>query len=205
MVIYINYFGGANLNTKTEIKKREKVDSLYDSAYELFTTKGINDTAISDIVKRAGVAKGTFYLYFKSKYDILDKIIMRKSNEVLEEAIYKTKSKDFKSFEDEVLFFIDFIIDKLEENRLMLKLIHKNLSWGVLKRFSNEYEGIHKIYLMFEKGYIDSGLTKDEIEKILFIIIDLTGSITYSAIILKEPAPIEEMRPILFDAIRKII
>ena len=40
--------------------------ALYLAAYELFTEKGITETAISDIVKKAGVAKGTFYTYFEN-------------------------------------------------------------------------------------------------------------------------------------------
>ena len=39
-------------------------------------------TSISDIVDNAGVAKGTFYLYFKDKYDIRNKLIAHKSGEV---------------------------------------------------------------------------------------------------------------------------
>src|SRR5699024_1721373 len=143
--------------------------------------------------KSAGVAKGTFYLYFENKYDILDKLILQKSNEVLEQAISSTKSKEFDEFEDQVLYFIDYIIEYFKENKLMLKLIHKNLSCGVLKKISSDYDGIKKIYSMFEKGYVDTSLSKEDIEKILFIIIDLTGSISYSAIISEEPAPIEEM------------
>lgn len=37
------------------------------AAFALFTQKGINDTSISDIAKKANMAKGTFYLYFKDK------------------------------------------------------------------------------------------------------------------------------------------
>ena len=43
-----------------------------DAGYDLFITKGINNTVIDDIVKKAGVAKGTFYLYFKDKYDLVN-------------------------------------------------------------------------------------------------------------------------------------
>lgn len=75
--------------SKIEANKRKKEMSLYTAAYDLFTEKGIKDTAISDIVKKAGVAKGTFYLYFKDKYDVLDKIILNKSTKVLSEAIKK--------------------------------------------------------------------------------------------------------------------
>lgn len=69
--------------SKAEENKRKKQEALFNTAFELFTTKGINNTAISDIVEKAGVAKGTFYLYFKDKYDIRDKLIIRKTSFLL--------------------------------------------------------------------------------------------------------------------------
>ena len=191
--------------SKVEKNKKQKENSLYDAAYDLFTTKGINDTAISEIVKKAGVAKGTFYLYFKDKYDILDKIILNKSSQVLSEAIIETKNKNFTEFEKELLYFINYIIEFFKKDKLMLKLIYKNLSWGIFKKAYRDYEEIQEIYLMFERGYENTSLPKEDIEKILFIIMELTGSICYSSIILNEPVNIDEMKPILFETIKKII
>ncbi|WIV13910.1 TetR/AcrR family transcriptional regulator [Proteiniborus sp. MB09-C3] len=191
--------------SKVENNKKQKESSLYDAAYNLFTTKGINDTAISDIVKKAGVAKGTFYLYFKDKYDILDRIILNKSAHVLSKAINQTKVMAFENFEEELLYFIDYIIEYFKSERLMLKLIYKNLSWGVFKKAYKDYEEVYEIYSMFERGYEKTQLSKNEIEKMLFMIIELTGSVCYSSIILKEPDDIDEMKPILFDTIKKII
>ena len=68
---------------RVEENKKKKKEALFRTAYELFTTKGINSTAISDIVEKAGVAKGTFYLYFKDKYDIKNKLIAHKTKELL--------------------------------------------------------------------------------------------------------------------------
>ena len=50
---------------KLELNKKIKKDSLLNTAFELFTTKGIHKTSIAEIVQHAGVDKGTFYLYFK--------------------------------------------------------------------------------------------------------------------------------------------
>ena len=50
---------------KLESNKKKKEDALYNTAFELFTTKGTNKTTISDIVEKAGVANGNFYLYLK--------------------------------------------------------------------------------------------------------------------------------------------
>ena len=49
---------------KVELNKKKKQDALLNTAYQLFTEKGFQKTSISDIVNEAGVAKGTFYLYF---------------------------------------------------------------------------------------------------------------------------------------------
>ena len=51
---------------KIELNKLQKQTSLLNTAYELFTTKGVNKTSIAEISKAAGIAKGTFYLYFPS-------------------------------------------------------------------------------------------------------------------------------------------
>ena len=47
---------------KLDTNKKVKEDSLLNTAFSLFTTKGVSKTSISDIVNNAGVAKGTFYL-----------------------------------------------------------------------------------------------------------------------------------------------
>ena len=57
--------------TKSPGKTREK---LVSAAMELFAKKGFDKTTVDEIVARAGVAKGTFYLYFKSKDDLIKEL-----------------------------------------------------------------------------------------------------------------------------------
>ena len=61
------------------MNKKEKEDKLIKTAFNLFTKKGVNNTSIQDIADEAGIGKGTFYLYFKDKYDIQNKLIEKKS------------------------------------------------------------------------------------------------------------------------------
>ncbi len=56
-----------------DVRRKE----LLDTAERLFITKGFNQTTINDIRQAVGIAKGTFYHYFKSKDDILDAMIER--------------------------------------------------------------------------------------------------------------------------------
>ena len=48
---------------------------LMEVAMNIFAEKGYHSTSVEDIVNTAGVAKGTFYLHFEGKKDVLDKII----------------------------------------------------------------------------------------------------------------------------------
>ena len=47
--------------------KERRREQVLDSAKEVFSKKGFHKASISDIVQRAGIARGTFYLYFKNK------------------------------------------------------------------------------------------------------------------------------------------
>ena len=58
----------------------ERKKELIDVAEQLFIKKGYEQTAVSDIVKKAKVAQGTFYYYFKTKEEILDLITDRYIN-----------------------------------------------------------------------------------------------------------------------------
>jgi AcrR family transcriptional regulator len=49
----------------------ERRDDLMNAAQRLFVERGVGPTTIEQITTAANVAKGTFYLYFSSKEDIL--------------------------------------------------------------------------------------------------------------------------------------
>ena len=117
---------------KLDDKKKQKRDSLLMAAFALFTQKGINDTSISDIAKKANMAKGTFYLYFKDKFDIRDKLIADKARQVFCRALEEMNRVQLDSLEDHVIFLINSVINQLNQNKNLLKFISKNLSWGVL-------------------------------------------------------------------------
>lgn len=46
--------------------------AIIAAATQLFSQRGIKDVSIDEIVKAAGIAKGTFYLYFVSKQSLLN-------------------------------------------------------------------------------------------------------------------------------------
>jgi AcrR family transcriptional regulator len=61
-------------------------EKLLSAAIDLMSKKGYHRTTVSDIVKAAGVAQGTFYLYFESKKALFMKLMHRFSS-LLENAL----------------------------------------------------------------------------------------------------------------------
>ena len=80
------------------------------------------------------MAKGTFYLYFKDKFDIRDKLIADKARQVFCRALEEMNRVQLDSLEDHVIFLINSVINQLNQNKNLLKFISKNLSWGVFQK-----------------------------------------------------------------------
>ncbi|EKQ58153.1 MULTISPECIES: TetR/AcrR family transcriptional regulator [unclassified Clostridium] len=199
---------GNDKNDFTKKKKQLKEKELLSAAYNLFLKNGIEKTSIDDIAKNAGVAKGTFYLYFSDKYDILNKLILQKSNEIIREGLAKTNSSGIEDFKARTLFFIDYIINYLKNNVSLLKLINKNISWGLYRKAimkPETYDNVKKVLDIFIKNLTNEGISKEEAEMTLFMIIELVGSVCFTTIILKEPTDIETIKPILFKKILAMI
>ena len=118
---------------KIDNNKQMKRESLLDSAFSLFIDNGFNKTSISDIVNNAGVAKGTFYLYFKDKYDIRNHLIAHKASQIFQAAYADLlRHPDIQDFEEQVLFITDNILDQFAANHSLVTLISK----GVLQKFA---------------------------------------------------------------------
>lgn len=56
---------------KREEKKRLTRARLVEASLECFSERGFDATTVEEITRRAGVAKGTFFNYFRTKVDVL--------------------------------------------------------------------------------------------------------------------------------------
>ena len=193
-------------------KKKKKREDLLNATYELFTSKGVFDTSISDIVKKANMAKGTFYLYFKDKYDIRNKLVSHESSKLFKHAAanltqYCLKNNLTLGFEDKIIFIADHIINALNEDKTLLTFISKNLSWGIFREAltSNIAEDDVNFKDVFYSMIDCAEYEIEEPEIMLFLITELVSSTCYSAILYEEPANIETIKPYLFTTIRGII
>lgn len=192
---------------KSDENKKEKEKKMLDTAFNLFTKKGFKETSIQDIVDNAGVGKGTFYLYFKDKYDIQNKLIQRKSQKLFSDALKALKKNYIENFEDQIIFIINHVIDALNKNHILLKFISKNLSLGVYNQAITNLKNLEdsnndSLYKLFMDGVEKNNIKLENPEVSLFMIIELASSTVFNSILYNMPLPIEEFKPLLFKEIR---
>ena len=194
----------------TQEFSNDKKQRLLDTAFSLFSDKGIKNTSIQEIVDSANVAKGTFYLYFKDKYELQDILITKKSEKLFNDALNELRKNYIQNFSDQIIFIINYVIDELKKKPLLLKFISKNLSWGIynksiIKIYDNGENSESSFYSLFLKGVKENNIKLDNPEVTLFMIIELVSSTCFTSILDKRPLPIDEYKPYLYNAIRQFI
>lgn len=79
--------------TKRQLQALKTRQKLIDTTEKLLSTKGFNAVGVEDITKEAGVAKGTFYVYFPHKEDIVTEICRGYFNKIKTD-LEKMKTRD---------------------------------------------------------------------------------------------------------------
>jgi AcrR family transcriptional regulator len=69
-----------------ERRKDARPGEILDAALDLFVEKGFAATRLEDVAQRAGVSKGTVYLYFDGKEDLFKAVIRSGMVRAIEEA-----------------------------------------------------------------------------------------------------------------------
>lgn len=192
---------------KIESKKKQKKNALLQTAFELFTDKGFAKTTISDIVNQAGLAKGTFYLYFKDKYDLRNKLIAFKAGQLFSDAHNSILEHSVFGLENQIIYFTDFFIERFEKDHALLQFLSKNLSWGIFRTaFEQTVPEESKQFYEYIMEMIKKGsVSCEEPELMLFTIIELVGSSCYSCILFQQPVSMEDYKPFLHQTIQQIV
>jgi len=74
---------GASRSLK-EKQRAERETLILQVAEEMLAEKGFHDTSMDEIAQRVGIAKGTIYLHFGSKEDLIFTLLKRYAQEFLE-------------------------------------------------------------------------------------------------------------------------
>lgn len=196
---------------KKEVRKQE----LIKIAYELFITKGYENTSVDEIIASAGIAKGTYYYHFESKEQMLEAVVNKmidegvkrakmvvKSNLELEEKLVYTilalrVTPEEQSVEDTINSKENIILHKKINDRvieeavpILSKIVREAKEKGLFKCDDNVEERV-KMTLILSNEMFDHNEVK---EADILVFIDTlekiygtkTGSLTFISKLIKE-------------------
>lgn len=84
----------ATLSAKRERRKEARPGELLDAALDLFVEKGFAGTRAEEVAARAGVSKGTLFLYFQSKEELFKAVVRENIS-----GRFKEWNEEFETFE----------------------------------------------------------------------------------------------------------
>ncbi len=118
-------------------------EQILTKAAVLFGKRGYHATSISDIIKAVGIARGTFYLYFKNKRaifdEILDMLVVRIKDRIRRVDI----SDGAPPVRDQLIGNIERVLQLLTDNRALLSILLEG-AVGLDKGFDEKLSGFYE-------------------------------------------------------------
>ena len=135
-------------------------------------------------------------------------MIAKTANRLFLTAHQELEKANIPAFEDKIIFIVDYVIQRLKENPPVLQFISKNLSWGIFRQaiLSSDDETEISIMELYRTRLLENPTVKLRApETMMFLIIELASSTSYSTILDNDPISFEELKPYLNESIRAII
>lgn len=103
----------------------ERKNEILDVAERLFGTKGFDSTSTTDILNEIGIARGTLYYHFKSKEEILDAMIDRMTNRLIEKAEAIVARKEISVLQRLTMMMLALNVSDSNFHQELLEQVHK--------------------------------------------------------------------------------
>jgi AcrR family transcriptional regulator len=131
---------------KRERRKEARPGELLDAALDLFVEKGFSAARVDEVAARAGVSKGTLFLYFESKEDLFKAVVR------------ENIAKKFPTWEEEFLTFEGSSADMLRYALVSWwERIGKTRASGITKLVMSEAQNFPEIAAFYQEEVIKPG------------------------------------------------
>ena len=127
--------------TKRQLLAQETRRKLIEATRAIVRTRGLAKTTVDEICASCGVAKGTFYIYFRKKEDVLNEVICR---EAFKELLRNAKEKSG-TFLERLTFYMHGFSRIIEDSGL--KLCQEWVRNTATPDFARNSAGVDKLRL----------------------------------------------------------
>lgn len=130
--------------TKKDVVTEFRTAEILAAAHRVFADKGFHEATIDEVAKSAKVAKGTVYLYYRSKRELYRAALKRGVLEMLERTRASVEAAD--STEAKIHAFIETKVQYFDENRDFFKIYYSEFG-NCLTHPAEMYEDFTSLYL----------------------------------------------------------
>jgi AcrR family transcriptional regulator len=146
----------AGRTERAERQRAERREQVLLAAAGVFAEKGYHAASITDVVERASVARGTFYLYFESKRAVFDELLDRMLGE-LQGAITRIDvSQGAPPAIDQLRANVERVLDVLGGHRALTRLLLRE-AVGLDAEFDEKLRAFYEAILARIRGALDRG------------------------------------------------
>jgi AcrR family transcriptional regulator len=126
------------------VGKTERRQSILAHARDVFARKGYHEAKIEDIVQAAGVARGTFYLYFDDKRAVFEEIVDRAFAQIGMAIVRVDPNDRARTVEEQVRENLRRIVEVLLEDRATTRILLSD-AMGVDPAFDRKLRAFYEV------------------------------------------------------------
>ena len=139
--------------SKAVLETPSREDAILDAANRLLARYGYRKMTVDDLAQEAGIGKGTVYLHFKSKEDVVLSHVSRIARRTVDrlEAIAQTDAAPAEKIEQMLLARVLFRFDSVQHYTESISEVLRELRVGLIERRARHFEEEAKVFAVVLK------------------------------------------------------
>ena len=181
------------MKTKDDVVEEFRKQSICDAAMRAVARKGMKNVTVQDIADEAGVAKGTVYIYFNSREEILQKT-MDGATETLIERL-AVACKECRTFREILEQRVRTQLRHFDENRDFFRLyLAMSEPWGErrLRKHQTHLAYLAQLETLVSEAVARGDIGETNVQRTAIAVAAVIREVVLNRIIEREPLPIED-------------
>ena len=152
------------MTTKKQVVEEFRCRAIRDAALRVVGRKGLEKATVDDIAREAGVAKGTLYLYFRSRDEIIEKTIGAAVDDLLERLQRAADGAGAGPFDEALERVLTAEFAYFDENRDFFRLYFASGEYSEDRRLRQSRR--YRLHIDQLVGLIESGRRRGELKSL---------------------------------------
>lgn len=201
------------VRSKEEVVQEFRVQSIQDAAMRVIARKGMAAATIAEIAEEAGVAKGTIYLYFRDRDELVEKTFERAMTELHDRVDAAMRSGA--SFEENLRAMLTAKIEFFRDHREFFRLyISLRIPEGNPQQQRRQkrtcqpqyHTRIHQLATTLQEAMDRGELRRLDPNRLALFIVEASNAIVIERVMEEAPPPeeqdVELIASVIFNGIR---